>query len=244
MAAVSFAQQNVTSQSAAAGPRNPARNPNQVAGKQSFGTKDLTYVRYTGLEFYPYNSQLSHYVSSGNLRWSDFSGTGLEVPIHVPTGAIIDYVELDACDSNATTDMSMSMLDCDPLGNTGCSNPTSLTTTGSTGCQVLSVSSLGYTVDNANHAISIEVVDNAGDGSLLLSSVAVGYRLQVSPAPVTPTFADVDGGSIYYQFIEALSASGITAGCDGVPNFCPDRPITRQEMAVFMAKALGLHFPN
>ncbi len=241
-AAVSLAQQNVTAQ-AAAGPRNPARNPNQVIGKQSFGTQDLTYLRYTGLEFYPYNSELSQYASSGNLRYSNFSGTGLEVPIHVPSGAIIDYIELDACDSNATSDMPLTLLDCDPLGVSGCGFPTSITTTGSAGCQVASVSALNYTVDNANHALSIEVVDNAGDGSLLLSSVVVGYRLQVSPAPVTPTFTDVPTDSIYYQFIEALAASKVTGGCD-VGLYCPDRPITRAEMAVFMAKALGLHFPN
>jgi hypothetical protein len=26
--------------------------------------------------------------------------------------------------------------------------------------------------------------------------------------------------------------------------YCPDQPVTRGQMAVFLAKALGLHFPN
>ena len=45
-----------------------------------------------------------------------------------------------------------------------------------------------------------------------------------------------------FQFVEALAASGITAGC-GSGNYCPDAFLTRRQMAVFLAKALGLHWP-
>ncbi|HEY7862087.1 MAG TPA: S-layer homology domain-containing protein [Thermoanaerobaculia bacterium] len=38
-----------------------------------------------------------------------------------------------------------------------------------------------------------------------------------------------------------IYASGITAGC-APGSFCPNAPITRGEMAVFLAAALGLHF--
>ena len=44
---------------------------------------------------------------------------------------------------------------------------------------------------------------------------------------------------------EALKASGITGGCSvSPPLFCPADPLTRGQMAVFLAKALGLHRPN
>jgi hypothetical protein len=46
-----------------------------------------------------------------------------------------------------------------------------------------------------------------------------------------------------FQYIEALFASGITAGCAG-GNYCPDAPLTRRQMAVFLAKALGLQWTN
>ncbi len=49
-------------------------------------------------------------------------------------------------------------------------------------------------------------------------------------------------GHPFFQFIEALYASGITAGCGG-GNYCPDSPLTRGQMAVFLAKALGLQWP-
>jgi hypothetical protein len=35
--------------------------------------------------------------------------------------------------------------------------------------------------------------------------------------------------------------SGITAGCGG-GNYCLDAALTRGQMAVFLSKALGLHF--
>lgn len=41
--------------------------------------------------------------------------------------------------------------------------------------------------------------------------------------------------------LRALNAAGITAGCGG-GNYCPNNPVTRGQMAVFLAKALGLQF--
>ena len=68
------------------------------------------------------------------------------------------------------------------------------------------------------------------------------YRT-VSPAPASATFNDVPTGYWAFRFIEALYSSGITAGCGG-GNYCPEAPITRAEMAVFLAGALGLHYPE
>ena len=75
-----------------------------------------------------------------------------------------------------------------------------------------------------------------------VGGVKIIWRRQVSPPPATPTFGDVPPSDAAYPFIEALAASGITAGCAG-NNFCPDATLTRRQMAVFLAKALGLHWP-
>ena len=41
--------------------------------------------------------------------------------------------------------------------------------------------------------------------------------------------------------IDALAASGITAGCETEPlNYCPRDPVTRAQMATFLARALGV----
>ena len=77
--------------------------------------------------------------------------------------------------------------------------------------------------------------------AIQLRGVIIYWKRQVSPAPATATFGDVGTGHWAFRFIEALADSGITAGCGG-GNYCPDNPITRGEMAVFLAAALGLHY--
>ena len=61
--------------------------------------------------------------------------------------------------------------------------------------------------------------------------------------PTHRSFGDVPVFHPFYQFIEALARSGITGGCGG-GNYCPDAPLTRGQMAVFLSKALGLHWPR
>jgi ELWxxDGT repeat protein len=64
-----------------------------------------------------------------------------------------------------------------------------------------------------------------------------------NPPPATGTrFADVPAGYWAARFIEQLAADGVTGGCGG-GNYCPDQPITRGEMAVFLATAFHLPLP-
>ena len=53
-------------------------------------------------------------------------------------------------------------------------------------------------------------------------------------------FADTDGNT-HQANIDALAAAGVTAGCKTDPlRYCPDRSVTRGQMATFLARALGL----
>jgi hypothetical protein len=90
--------------------------------------------------------------------------------------------------------------------------------------------------------ISHEIFLQLSTGSAL-GGIRITWRRQVSPPPGTPTFGDVPPSDPAFPFIEALVASEITAGC-GSGNYCPDAALTRRQMAVFLAKALGLHWPN
>ena len=49
----------------------------------------------------------------------------------------------------------------------------------------------------------------------------------------TPYFTDVPASSPYFKFIQKLKDLGITGGCSAT-TFCPDDPITRAQMAVFV----------
>lgn len=85
--------------------------------------------------------------------------------------------------------------------------------------------------------------DQKAPTGLGFGAVVVHWRRTVSPAPATATFGDVGTAHPFFRFVEALAASGITGGCGG-GQFCPDSAVTRGQMAVFLATALGLHHPN
>lgn len=57
-----------------------------------------------------------------------------------------------------------------------------------------------------------------------------------------PSFIDL-GTSVHAADIGALAAAGITKGCnpsEGNTRFCPTAPVTREQMATFLARALDL----
>ena len=58
-------------------------------------------------------------------------------------------------------------------------------------------------------------------------------------APTAHDHFDDDAGSPHEADINALAEAGITSGC-GPRQFCPSRVVNRQEMASFLARALGL----
>ena len=59
------------------------------------------------------------------------------------------------------------------------------------------------------------------------------------PACGTPLFADVPASSPFCRWIEELARRGVVTGCGG-GNYCPPRPVSREQMAVFLAVTFGL----
>ena len=62
--------------------------------------------------------------------------------------------------------------------------------------------------------------------------------LETPPQPAG--FADVDPDGVHAASIEALLAAGITRGCGDGTNYCPNRPVTRAQMAAFLHRARHL----
>ena len=56
------------------------------------------------------------------------------------------------------------------------------------------------------------------------------------------TFADVASDAWFSPFVEALRVAGITTGC-APDRFCPDSAVTREQMALFLARAFKLPLP-
>ena len=58
-------------------------------------------------------------------------------------------------------------------------------------------------------------------------------------------FADIDTGSAHAKSIDRLFAAGITTGCSRQPlRYCPNRQLTRAQMAAFIYRGLQQHPPN
>jgi hypothetical protein len=163
--------------------------------------------------------------------------------VNLPSGALITGLDLEACDADAAAQFGYVLAQFSvPVQNGTPVSPVFASGAGATPGCALFPEAMSRTVNNAAEKlvfdINLQPSVNVG-----FTTARVHYKLQVSPAPGTATFGDVPTSHPFFQFIEALAASGITGGCGG-GNYCPNSPVTRGQMAVFLAKALGLQFPN
>jgi hypothetical protein len=163
--------------------------------------------------------------------------------VSLPSGAVVTGFELEGCDGDPTGLIQGALLRLpSPVQPIQVISPPADSGLGATpGCALFPVS-LSHTMDNLTGTY-LANVNAGGTNNVGFTAVRIRYHLQVSAAPAAPTFNDVPTNHPQFQFIEALVSAGITAGC-GSGNYCPDAGLTRGQMAVFLAKALGLQFPN
>jgi len=206
------------------------------------GTGDLTISAYG---FAPGQSGAT-YTDFGGARWMT-NGGSWAAPVNLPVGARVTAIEIQGCDDTAAGYLGALLYRTTIVAGTE-----SLTLIGDVASDAIPTPGCGTfttalpvpeTIDNAHNSYWVSVVHNGvTDGSTRFQAVRLRYRLQVSPPPATASFADVPTTSPQFRFVEALAAAGITAGC-GNGNFCPDAPVTRGQMAVFLSAALGLYGP-
>jgi len=238
----------------------PAAAQAPMGRPQTFGTTAVSYIEVPSEAFLPRDSATAF--SSGGTGSTRFatlcSGFCFAAPLHLPSGAKIVYLELDFLDESGTDYVLGSLVQCDSVGEfcdnhpavgggpPDCLMPGQICSGAEYGgghnLQSADLTPDAITVDNAGHSYRLFAGASAAGAATQISGMIVGYVLQVSAPPGTPTFNDVPPSHPFYQYIEALAASGITGGCGG-GNYCPDNPLTRGQMAVFLAKALGLQWP-
>ena len=241
-------------------PNDPTRSSNPKAipdgqvvvtngpAPETYGGSSNTWYTANAWDAQPIDSSFtySYQIMTGGgegIAQSNASGSPwVHIPIHLPNGARWTKIETEYCDTGAAT-LYGNIFVQDKLGPDHVT--LFLTSSGTPGCIVETATLVSpITIDNNAETYFIEL--NMGavtDGSIIFGSMRFGYVLQVSPAPSVATFSDVPTGHPYFKFVEALAASGITAGC-GCGKFCPDTPLTRGQMAVYHSVALGLHWPN
>jgi hypothetical protein len=186
--------------------------------------------------------------STAGERRCDVGGCQFLGGVRLPAGALVSRIELQACDLSASQELHYALWRTGPPAQPNVPLPgtrTILTGAAATGdqpgCKVFTESlTTPETIDNENNTYFVWVQGNVTVNFL---GVRIYYTLQVSPAPAVASFGDVPTGHQFFRFIEALKASGITGGCQlAPPLYCPDQAVTRGQMAVFLATALGLHF--
>ena len=231
-----------------------AAMPAQTAAPEDYGTQDesITIVSYADFTSDVGSSQSSRVAQ---LRW-DVGGGYLVAPVNMlPNGALLTNVRFYFRDSSDADDLSLFLcenyfdLDDGPLGITcipavyGGGNP------GDTFADMSADLIIHYRWDRDEDGdtdivhYTLQVETPSRDSQNAIRAVRLSWKRQVSPAPPAATFNDVPANDTSFAYIEALARSGITAGC-GNGNYCPDAGLTRRQMAVFLSKALGLHWPS
>jgi S-layer family protein len=225
----------------------PAESPDAAGDPQdTYGTTALTAHDVASWGFTPLSDgQWSHFLGTG---WSNRTGgtnNATCTNINLPSGALLSAITTYTNDTDATVgaDITYSLF----VNNIGAgtqSTQFSFISTGAPGVQrVLRPVAPVVQINNNQNAYVLCVQHGSASGTNQNAGATLWYRLQVTPAPATATFTDVPVGHGQHRFVEALVAAGITGGCGG-GLYCPDSPVTRGQMAVFLAVTLGLHFPN
>ena len=211
---------------------------------QQYGTQDYTVTVLSAAQFYKSYDDLDYSTLSGHCYYGCPSGFHLYQQVEIPAGAVIDYIGVNTATTGDSV-MGFTLHFRDHLGGTA--QLVSASLPGHATFSTDFFGPLGIQVPNNLDRVFILDLEQAplqfDSNQQFFGYFEVWWRRTVSDPPATPTFGDVPTSHPFYQFIEALAASGITGGC-GSGNFCPDNPLTRGQMAAFLAKALGLHWPN
>jgi hypothetical protein len=219
----------------------PPRLATTRVAPDAYGTTDYTVTTISGTSLIPFDPDDTYDTTLCCLSRGFLDGQGeFYASVNIPAGAIIDFIGVE---SYAT---------CPGIVGLELWEQTHGSTSGIAGISSTvhgydtdyNVTPINYQVGmNAHKALAVQVETlNSCPNYSAVSWVEIWWRRVVSDPPGSPSFADVPASDFGYQYIEALKASGITGGCTET-TFCPDNPVTRRQMAIFIAKALGLHWP-
>ena len=226
----------------------PPTTADRNVGPRTYGTANRTILTVSAWDFVPrVSSAIMTEDATGSSRCMDAASPSfnLRAGLQLPNGAVLERISIEGCDFTSSDQLTMVVGLC-PVPSNLCL--TAAVTSGDAfdeGCDVFGVNlTTPIEIDNTNYTYYFEIQMPPGCSLATFRAARAYYRLQVSTPPQVATFSDVPLGHPQRQFIEALAASGITSGCATGPlRYCPDAPVTRGQMAIFLAKALGLHFP-
>ena len=227
-------------------------DPKGAVTPETWGTQTgFTTVLSHELQKSLADSKFQHNVDRTFCTDAAIGGSGAYAQVQLPEGSSLGNLHSWAYDADPDRDLSFQLYEiCQDYGydDPAIALIADNFTIGAIGNIPGTQSLGGLTVNNHRCAYLLHVkFADPGEScvpGLAIRKFEITWTRQVSPAPATATFNDVPTDHPFFQFVEALAKSGITGGCAASPPlYCPDAPLTRGQMAVFLAKGLGLQWP-
>ncbi len=225
--------------------------PRSIAA-ESYGITNTDYMTVTAAEFRPIHPSYLYLIDFSNLMMTNTGGGNIFIaPVSMPSGALVIGLELAGCDLFTGDNMQVALGRVEEP-NGLFENMAEVFTDGTAsspgdGCNFwLDASVVTPTIDNFTYSyyvlVAFGILTPPYTPDLKLRAVRLYWKRQVQPSDGTPAFGDVPIGNAYRQYVEAAAALGILSPC--APGFfCPDNPVTRAQLALALAKALGLDYP-
>lgn len=230
------------------------QSPNQ------FGTRCCQILQIPAASFTQMDPNGGHEIFGPFPGWAGLTTDSLEpasvwASVTLPGGAALDFLDLYYWKAFASGDVCADLIgyfgpnvNGDPPGTWNIATTCSGSNAGTGYAPIPANATINNNVywdsNGANYVVVVRTVAPSSPYSLGFKAVDIWWHRQVSPAPAIATFNDVPTNHPFFQFVEALVASGITVGCQAAPPlYCPDAPLTRKQMAAFLAKGLGLYWP-
>jgi hypothetical protein len=203
--------------------------------------------------FVPGRSEMAYLRDALGYLVSETPGDSFWAPVTLPTGASIGFLGLYANDTanqhirailvrflgwGCTWSFGLCQLPVPPT----LSYVAFVDSLGSAGYQYTSTAVIpphtvnNYVFQNGAQYV-VQVVGHNPTWSF--RGVDIWWKRQISPAPSAARFTDVPMNAQFFAEVEALAASGITAGCTAT-TFCPEAPLTRRQMAAPCPRARAL----
>lgn len=230
-------------------PSNP-RVPASTHGPKGFGLKDYTVTVIPASAFTSdtdastdFGSLFRYFAPRNTAGGHFFHG------VSVPSGAVIDFIGLETQDNGRNAYQANLYYMTEYAGSTSGIVSVDFGLNGHYGYDTAyNPTPLGWQLaTNRSNALVMDVYQRPYDcpfpcdpgRQISFGWVEIWWKRTVPEATPFASFNDVPPGALGFDHIEALKASGITGGCTP-DKFCPDDPVKRRQMAIFLAKALGL----